>query len=438
LESLKFTAWLTPGRAFWYIRTLAVVNIISFILACCHAHGIFFHKELHLSTEFMGFFAAGRLMDAGTSNLIYAPGISLQAYIHSSAVAPAHLAIQRTIAADPQLITFTFFYPPVYWLICGPLAYLSFYKAFILWTVMTASLSTYCLWRALGHFNWIWPVAAYLPVFENLAVGENSFLLFGLLGMGWLNLNSRPFISGLWLGGLCFKPHFAIPAGVLLLSGLRWRALTGMACSSLLLCGLSVYIFGFNPWIVYFSVVVPHAEWMIQHGYFAFNIQATPFSAIRMLYGSVNLANIIQDIFSLIVLAILILFSRFSSTNVQFAALSASLPLAVSVMFNYDMTICGLAILCLYVEAKQTKFLPWEKSAMAGMLILPLISWVLRRKFNIPIDNLFEIAFLCALCGRLNLPRSNLYYFWRRLKHRFLIRPDGDQERFIIPRNATR
>lgn len=393
--------WLTQERATAWLALLALGNIIGFIIAICHAHGWFFPETPHLSTEFMGFYAAGKLVNAGTPDLNYAAGMAVRDYISSVHIAPAHVAMQRAVAGDPQLIVFAFFYPPVSWLAFAPLARLPFYPAFFLWLTLTSAVGLAALRGILGRWRDLWPMAAYLSVFENAGVAENAFLIAGLLGFGFLHLDRRPVLAGVLFGVLCFKPPLLLPVGLLLLFGRRWAALLGMGGSAAMLCMVSGLLFGWQAWVDYFTITVPHAQFMLRHHGFAYAIQVTPFSAVRALGGGLHAADFVQLCTAGLGIAALFEAARWGSTNMQAAILAGSLPLILSVMLDYDLTICGLAIAFLVREMRLIGVLPWDRLAILLLFFLPLAAGVLRETMAIPLDPMVAVGIMLALLAHI-------------------------------------
>jgi hypothetical protein len=281
------------------------------------------------------------------------------------------------------------------------LARLSYYAAFFLWGGLGGALLLATLRAILGSWRALWPTVAYLAVIENAGQGENAFFSTGLIGLGLLQLDKRPWLAGALFGGLCYKPHFLLPVAVLLLGTRQWRAIVGGVLASSALCGLAAMLYGWQPWLDYFRIVVPHADWGFRHGGFSYAIQVTPFSAIRMLGGPLWAADFVQICGMIFAIAVVWLAARRASPNIRAAVLAASFPLMVSVMLDYDMTICGLAVAFFYREAQGTGFLAWEKLALAGLFGLPLIVLVFRMTLSIPLDPLIVVAFLAAMLARI-------------------------------------
>jgi hypothetical protein len=398
LAHLRSGDYLTAERLTGYARLLAAGNILFLVLAICRAHGWLISEEPHFSTEFLSFYAAGRLVDAGHAALVYAPGMAAKLFIASSNMPPAHVAMERLIAHDPKIIYFGFFYPPVYWLICAPLAVFSYIQAYLLWLGGSFFLLAVPLRRLAGGWRKAWPALAYLGIFEN-AVGENSFLSAGLIGFSLLRLNAAPWLAGACFGAVCYKPHFLLPVFLFLLIGRNFAAAAAAALSAGALCLLSAMLFGWQNWKSYFAVIVPHAEWVFGHAGVAYDLQVTPWSAIMLLGGGGTLAALVQGGAMAFAVAVMVA-TRNAGPNIRAACLTASFPLLASVMLDYDLTITGLAVLFLWREARETGFLPWEKTACVAMFLLPLFTYGFRTSLGIPLDPLIPAGFLWLLLRR--------------------------------------
>lgn len=400
LAHLRSGDWLSQDRLISYGRIFAISNIAGLAYAVCRAHGWLVAPELHLTTEFMSFFAAGRLVNAGQAIAVYLPSV-LPGYVHSNAIPAGLQAMQQLISGDPNISLLGFFYPPVFWLVCAPLAHLGFYEADALWATGGLIFFTLLVQQLCGSWRHLWLLLGFVPVLKNVAVGENAFFSASLIGFGLLSVQTRPVLAGILFGALCYKPHFLLPIGIFLLAGQHWRTLITMAATITALCTLSALLFGWQSWIDYFRIVVPHAEYMFAHQGFSYGLQITPFSSIRMLGGSIALSNFMQIITAGFASLAIIAAARRTNPDIQAAIVTASFPLIASVMLDYDLCITGLAILFLYRAARASTYLPYEKTMMAAMYVLPYLILFLRTKHHMPLDPLIPTLFIITLLARL-------------------------------------
>jgi hypothetical protein len=132
-------------------------------------------------------------------------------------------------------------YGPQVSLIFAPLASLPYGAALGLWWTVSASLYFGCVWRVwrtcehLASFRGIvFLIAAANPAFFHLlAWGQTSapaLLCFTLLYLG-LRAN-RPFLGGVALGCLVFKPQLALAAAFVFLAAGEWMVVTGALISA--------------------------------------------------------------------------------------------------------------------------------------------------------------------------------------------------------------
>lgn len=396
---LRSGDWVSWSRVVTYARIFAIANMAGLGFAILRAHGWLVARELHLTTEFMSFFTAGRMVNAGHAVAVYMPPV-LPGYVHSNAIPAGFQAMQQIISGDPGIHILGFFYPPVFWLVCAPLARLGFYQADAIWVGAGLISFTMLVRQLAGSWRYLWLLLGYVPVLKNAAVGENAFFSASLVGFGLLNLQARPVLAGMLFGAVCYKPHFLLPIGILLLAGRHWRSLISMGATASMLCALAGMLFGWQNWVDYFRIVVPHAEYMFAHQGFSYGLQVTPFSSVRILGGGIGFANAVQLATALFAALAIIIACRRASPDIQAAIVTASFPLIASVMLDYDLCITGLAILFLYRAARVSGFRPYEKTMMAAMFVMPYMILYLRTQLHIPLDPLIPALFIITLLAR--------------------------------------
>src|SRR5580692_11719990 len=125
---LRNGEWLSRKRLRVYAIILLVIEVAVFSFLVAGTHGWIVPLDKPCTTDFVSFYAAGSLADAGTPALAYDQA--------------AHLATEEAITAPGIKYQF-FFYPPVYLLICAALARLPYLVAFV--TFAAASLGAYLL-----------------------------------------------------------------------------------------------------------------------------------------------------------------------------------------------------------------------------------------------------------------------------------------------------
>jgi alpha-1,2-mannosyltransferase len=214
---------------------LLAVEIGVFLFLMAGTHGLIVPLKTPASTDFVSFYAAGSLANAGAPQLAYDQ--------------VAHYAAEQH-ATQPGIVYNFFYYPPVFLLLCAPLARLPYIPAFVAFVAITLVFYVAIVRHILGERGWavLVPILAFPPVLWTSGLGQNGFLTASLLGAATLLVDRRPFTAGLLFGALCCKPHFALLVPVALVAGRRWRAFTGAAASALGFVLLSVALFGWRTW----------------------------------------------------------------------------------------------------------------------------------------------------------------------------------------------
>ncbi len=128
------------------------------------------------TVSFVGFYAAGQLAVDGHPQFAYDEVF--------------HYETQEALTQEgvPYL---PFLYPPVYLLLCAPLALLPFLPAFILFEATTLAIYLVVVRRILGVRGsaWLLPALAFPATIWTVGYGQNSFLTAALGVYGGMNEN---------------------------------------------------------------------------------------------------------------------------------------------------------------------------------------------------------------------------------------------------------
>ena len=131
---------------------------------------------------------------------------------------PSHFAVQQQFHGSNTVALFGWHYPPPFLLVAAALATLPYVPALILWQAATLAPLTMMAQRYLKlRDGWLFLLAAPVTL-VCLLHGHNGFLTALLLGGGLLLLERKPFVAGLLLGCLVYKPQFALVIPLMLLA----------------------------------------------------------------------------------------------------------------------------------------------------------------------------------------------------------------------------
>jgi hypothetical protein len=238
--AMRDARWLTRARIVAGGQALALIQLTILIMLALWQHGVITDRSSPTSSDFVSFYAAGKLALNGTPALAYDQAAHFQAQM------------PFTVPGSPYQY---FFYPPILLLLFAPLALLPYTLAFYLFEFATLGgflLTMRAVLRQPG-WDWIGPVIAFPAIFWTFGLGQNAFLTAALFAGFTLLVQRRPALAGMLLGYLCYKPHFGLLAPVALAFGGQWRAFLATVGTVLGLVGLSAALFGVDTWHAYLT-----------------------------------------------------------------------------------------------------------------------------------------------------------------------------------------
>lgn len=249
-------------------------------------------------------------------------------------------------------------YPPSFLPLLLPFGALGFAASYAAFQVLTAALlAAALLYRpdSRSAAPLIAAAALVCPAASINAVdGQCAFLVAGLLVLGLRLLPSKPFLAGIVIGLLTFKPQFGmlLPIPLLLIGG--WRAVLGATASALALAVASAIAFGFDPWVVWFGQIAQAAaansEWTLTARLAGNSVYA----CVVLLGLSSGAASVVQDVAILgSAVAVFLAYRTALSPDRRLAVLLAAIILAAPHSSPYDAILLTIAAgLWLAGEAK--------------------------------------------------------------------------------------
>ena len=374
------------------LRVFLLIQICCFGFIVAGTHGAFAPQPVPpTTTDFASFYSAGRLANRGAAPAAYDPA--------------AHRAVEYLVVA-PGVEEKRFLNPPVFLLICGPLARLPYLAAFVMFEA-----ATFSVWLALStHIAGGGSLAALtlacIPsVWWALGWGQNSFLSASLMGAGTLLLRRRPLLAGMAFGVLCFKPHFGILLPVALLAGRHWRAVSGAILSVATLCVLSMAWFGMVTWHA-FLVMAQHARATIETGIQLAGHVDTG-GALRLLGTAAATSWAVQAAVSAIAAACVAWLWKRAATEpsdscqaVANAGLIAGTLTAMPFVLFYDLVMAGVAAAWLARAARQDGWRPHEPAILAATMLVDLCAYPAAAILHLAIGALVPVALLSLALRR--------------------------------------
>ena len=382
LDQIRTGRWLDAQRAAAYPRILGGVAVLALVGVLLTAHGVVDSRGEPIGTDFSNFWSASKLALIGEPAAVYDMARQYD--------------IQKQVFG-PQTGFYPFFYPPIYLLICWPLAAVPYLTALGIWIAATGYAYQAVIRRIGDGVIGIVPVLAFPAVFVSVGHGQNALLTTAILGAAALCLDKRPVLAGMLFGLLAFKPHLAVVAPLALLVSGRWRAFVSSGVAACALALLSLGVFGLNSWKA-FIAAAPAAKAVLDDKMMAVEKLQSVFGAVRLLGGGADLAYLAQIAVALPVIGVLLFLARKTLSGVALGALVATAAALTSPYFlDYDLALLAIPLAWATAQGVKTGFLPWEKSILIFAFALPAFSRVIAFACGVPLAPLaVGLLFWCV------------------------------------------
>jgi glycosyl transferase family 87 len=388
-DFLAEARWLNGTRVVIYPRLFIAVYAIAIAWMLAASPHLIDPFGKPIGTDFMNFWAAGRLTLGGEP---------AAAYDYAR-----HFAVEHDALPWPSgqaVPYFAWCYPPMFLLVAAAFALLPYGIALFLWVVVTlpAYLATI---RAIMPGRQAFMAALAFPaVFVNLGHGQNGFLTAGLLGGGLLLLDRRPALAGLLLGLLAYKPQLGLLLPLVLLIGGHWRAMAVAGLSVIAMVSISWALLGSETWHAFFASLPLTKSFILEQGASGWPTLQSTFAAVRQLGGSIAAAYAAQaGVTALTTLAVAWVWWQPVDQALKNAALVTATVMVTPYVLDYDLIVLALPIAWLSVVGLRQGFLAWEKIGLLAAWMLPLLSRVIGLKLGLPTAPIV-LALLLALIVR--------------------------------------
>lgn len=276
---------------------------------------------------------------------------------------PVHLANLK--AAFGPDCRFAWHYPPVFLLPAAALAVWEPQAAFWLWTALSVGLFALAMGLAAGCRDGAGIALAHPLVFCTLVYGQNALFTAALLTLGATLVDRRPWLAGLCFGLLCYKPHFAVLAPLLLLATGRRACLGACLATMLALAAAALAAFGPAPWIGFLQTLGTTNQIILRDAGAGLDVNASAFGAVRLAGGTMAAAWAFQGLVALAALALALRSWRGPTpAPLRAAALLAAVPLLSPYLPVYDLAPLVPATLFLVLAARDAGGLRWPERAL--------------------------------------------------------------------------
>ena len=312
---------------------------------------------LHLGPDYISFYAASLMTLNGAPASVYNVA--------------AHNGVQK--ALFPESGYSWFFYPPIYLLLCWPLAFASYFVSLGVWLAATFAAYVAMARKFAPAAVGVAPFIAFPAVMMNATHGQNAFLTCALMGAGILCLCQRPVLAGVLFGSLAFKPQLGLLIPLLLAFGGHWRAFFAASATVTTLGAVSVAAFGVDTWIAYIAAL-PEARRVLEDGVFGFEKFQSVFAMLRLAGASVTSAYAAQGVVALTVAGLFAWAVRKNRDALASGALMcAGAALVTPFVLRYDLVLLSIPLMWLARDAQRVGLRLYEALIAAAAFALPLV-----------------------------------------------------------------
>lgn len=343
--------FLSERRLTWYAIAMAVVCAAMVIMLWPTFHS---NQAGHHCIDFNWIWLTGKLAVSHAAAQVYHPSglppdVAAMSQFHCT-----HTAGDGQFAYPPTILFFTYL-----------LGFLPYYAAMAAWVGVTLLLYMAAVYTILPSAAAVAVALTTYPVALNILIGHNGFLTAGLFGLALAFVERRPWLAGVFLGLLTYKPQFGILFPVALLASRNWRAFGGAAAASIAFGAAAAIAFGYGLWASFVTGITEAATGLSHHDTVSRVVFPTVRGVLRHLEVGGTTSWAVQiGVTAAVVVVIGALWSRPIPYSLKAAALGVAALLGTSYALSYDYCILSMAVAFLVRDGMVRGFLRGERTLL--------------------------------------------------------------------------
>ena len=347
----------------WFLDSRQTLLLVWPVLAGAIGYALLQYYYTFLAQDFFALWSYGRLLQDHSASEVYDP-IRLH-------------VLQVGLGMDPSWDA-PFPYPPIFLLLVRPLGLLPLDLA-------------YHIWIGLGLAAFIWAAAgprprpltavllAALPASSVcIAAGQSGFLTGALLIGGLRLAIIQPWLGGLLLGLLTFKPQLGLMVPVALVAAGAWRGFGAAVVATAALAALTVIAFGAGAWVDWLTTL-PGYQNRFDLNLGNLHLQPTVTANLALAGLPAAVARSAQAVTAIIMAVLVWMSCRRGLSHTAIAVVAAATVAANPHAFFYDLPMLTAAALFLGQSRVQAGGrLHWAETALLLLVLcIPaVILWV--------------------------------------------------------------
>jgi len=371
--------WLTAERARAYSLILLAIAVIAMAGWIAMSDGLIDRNGKPVGTDFSNVYAAGELTWQGKPADAYVP--SLQ-----------HAAEKATFGGR-EVPFFGWHYPPFFFAIAFLAAAVPYAWGLAFWLAASCAAYLAAIRAILPRPETMLIAAAFPAVFVNVGHGQNGFLTAALLGGALQMLDRRPWLAGVLIGLLAYKPQFGVLIPLALLAGQRWNSIAAAIATIAALVVISFATLGSGVWHAFVDSMNFTQIVVLEQGGTGWEKIQSAFSAARNWGADVKTAYAVQTALAVMLAATLAsLWRSDAAFELKASALATASLLATPYVLDYDLVVLAVAIAFLARHGFARGFRDYEISLLAAAWLLPLVSRGVAGATGIPLGLIVMLA----------------------------------------------
>jgi hypothetical protein len=392
-QGLQSGRWLTASRARGYSLILLGICAVAMAGWIALSDRLIDRNGKPIGTDFSNVYAAGTLTWQGRPAEAYAPALQ-------------HAA-EKAVFGGRDVPFYGWHYPPFFFAIAVLVAAFPYAWGLAIW--VAASLAAYLatIRAILPRPETLLIAAAFPAVFVNIGHGQNGFLTAALLGGALHLLDRRPWLAGVLIGLLAYKPQFGVLIPIALLAGGRWSTIGAAIATVAALLALSLVTLGGGVWHAFADSMTFTQTVVLEQGGTGWEKIQSVFSAVRMWGAGIPTAYAVQIALALMLGASLAwLWRSDAAFELKASALATGSLLATPYVLDYDLVVLAVAVVFFARHGLSRGFRDYEISLIAAAWIVPLLSRSIAGVTGIPLGLLVLLTFYVFTLRRAALDRA--------------------------------
>lgn len=349
---------LTPVRVFALAAILLAVAIVVTAAQFSQAKGLVLPAGAVIGGDFLAFDVAAEAARSGRAAETYD--------------AAAFEALLKEYGPPRERFGLTWQYPPTYFLLILPLAFIPYLWGYALWTLGSAALFLAVLRRAGVGPLALFVIVASPAAFQAAITGQNGFITGALLLIAALYPDRRPILAGCAAAALTVKPQLGVLLPIAYLAGGCYRAFAVAALGALGLAAIATLGFGAEIWEAFVGGLSGASDNLASAKMPLYKM-ATPYAAARFAGLPSEAAALIHAIFAASALVIAAyVWRRVKDPELRAAAVMALVFFVAPYGFYYELVLLSAPVAILAKRAIEKGWLRYEQATLAALTLLPM------------------------------------------------------------------